>query len=261
VKARNRPPLLESRAMMRVPAAPPTPAELLVRAKVAGPTTTIGRTEQRHLVEHLGPSAPEAWDAMRTVYGTSPELPMINPEITLAATRIAAARIHAVAVAGGRISFATAAPASLLGVYGAIVRLARAAGAAVRDEQDRGPLRVDGRYPRWLRTIDGVEVVTDGSSLLATTGADAAREWIFLADRPALAVADGPFALAAYGEGIEVVAIAGLDRPALGLAAARAARCTLVPLHPARPPRAYDPFLAAFTEAFTSECATSGRAM
>ena len=247
--------------MVQVPAAPPTPAELLVRAKVAGPTTTIGRTEQRHLVEHLGTSAPEAWDAMRVVYGTSPELPMINPERTLAATRAAAARIHAVAVAGGRISFATAAPASLLGVYSTMVRLARAGGAVVRDDQDRGPLRIDGRYPRWLRTIDGVVVVTDGSSLLATNGPDAAREWIFLADRPALVVADGTFAHAAYAEGVEVVAIAGLDRPALGLAAARARSCTLVPLHPARPPAAYEPFVAAFAEAFTSECGRSGRAM
>ena len=261
MKARNRPPLLESRANLQVPAAPPTPAEQLVRAKVAGPTSTIGRSEQRHLVEHLGANAPEAWDAMRTVFGTSPEVPMINPERTLAATRAAAARIHAVASAGGRIAFATAAPASLLGVHSAIVRLARAAGADVRDDQDRGPLRVDGRYPRWLRSVDGVGVVTDGASLLATTGPDAAAEWIFLADRPTLVVADGVFAHAAFAEGLEVVTIAGLDRPALGLAAARGRRCILVPLHPARPPRAYDAFVAAFTEAFTSESAASGRAM
>ena len=247
--------------MVHVPPAPPTAAELLVRAKVAGPTSTIGRTEQRHLVEHLSASAPDAWDAMRAVYGTSPEVPMINPERTLAATRRAAARIHAVAAVGGRISFATAAPASLLGVYSSIVRLARAAGAVVDDDQDRGPLRVDGRYPRWLRTVDGVTVVTDGSSLLATSGIDAANEWVFLADRPALAIADGPFAAAAYGDGVEVVTIAGLDRPALGLAAARTLRCTLVPLHPSRPPRAYDPFVDAFAEAFTSECGRSGRAM
>lgn len=247
--------------MVRMPPVPPTDADLLVRAKVAGPAPTIGPSEQRHLVEHLGASAPEAWAAMRAVYGTSPEVPMIDPERTLAATRRAAARIHAVAAVGGRIAFATAAPASLLGVYSSIVRLARAAGAVVDDDQDRGPLRVDGRYPRWLRTVDGVTVVTDGSSLLATTGIDAADEWVFLVDRPALAVADGPFAAAAYADGVEVVTIAGLDQPALGLAAARTLRCTLVPLHPSRPPRDYDPFVTGFAQAFTSECGRSGRAM
>jgi hypothetical protein len=52
-------------------------------------------------------------------------------------------------------------------------------------------------------------------------------------------IADGPFAEVAWEAGIEVVVLAGLDRPAPAVAAARDARCTVVPLRTDRPPRNY----------------------
>ena len=42
--------------------------------------------------------------------------------------------------------------------------------------------------------------------------------------RPALVVADGPFADVAWEAGIDVIALAGLDRPALAVAANRDGR-------------------------------------
>ena len=144
---------------------------------------------------------------------------------------------------GARIAFATAQPASLLGVHAALARLARAAGGTIDDAEDTGPLRVDGRTGRFLRWIDGVAVVTDGSSLLATSGADAAEEWMFLVGRPSLVVADGPFAAAAVDAGVEVVAFAGLDRVDLAIPAVRSRAlqnngCLVVPAHSGRaPPR------------------------
>ena len=135
--------------------------------------------------------------------------------------------------------FATAQPASLLGIHATLARLARAAGATIDDADDTGPLRVDGRTGRFLRWLDGIAVVSDGSSLLATSGPDAAEEWMFLAGRPSLVVADGPFAVAAVDAGVEVVAFAGLDRVELAVPAVRTRAqhgngCLVVPVHGGR---------------------------
>jgi hypothetical protein len=254
MKARNRPPRLEPHvgAVHRAPA--PTPEQLLERAKVAGGAGGPGRTELRRYVERvvagdrsaLGELLPirgltilDAWAAFTEVFGATPEKPAIDAAHTLDAVRRAAARIGAVGAAGGRIAVATAAPASLLSLYLAFVRLARAAGADVPDLADVGPIRADGRSPRFLRWIDGVAAVTDGHALCATGDGEAAREWLFVLPRPALVIGDGPFAEVAWEAGVEVVALAGLDRGGLAVAAARAERCTLVPLRTDRAPRAY----------------------
>jgi hypothetical protein len=111
----------------------------------------------------------------------------------------------------------------------------------VIDLPDFGPIRADGRTPRWLRWIGGIAVVTDGRALCDTAGGEAAREWMFAVPRPALVVADGPFAEVAWEAGVEVVALAGLDRPGLALASAREGRALVVPMRTDRPARAYAP--------------------
>jgi hypothetical protein len=111
----------------------------------------------------------------------------------------------------------------------------------VVDLADFGPIRADGRTPRWLRWIGGVAVVSDGSALCDTRDGEAAREWMFAVPRPSLVIADGPFAEVAWESGAEVVALAGLDHPGLAIAGARRGRCTVVPLHTDRAPRAYAP--------------------
>jgi hypothetical protein len=254
MKARNRPPKLEPHpgAVRRAP--PATPEELLERAKVTGGAGAPGRTELRRFVERIvagdrsalgellpirGVTILDAWAAFTEVFGATPENPAIEAARTLAALRRSGARIRAVGAAGGRIAVATAAPASLLPLHLAFVRFARAAGADVPDLPDVGPLRADGRSPRFLRWVDGVAAVTDGHALCATGDGEAAREWLFVLPRPALVVADGPFAEVAWEAGVEVVVLAGLDRGGLAVAAARGERCTLVPLRTDRAPRAY----------------------
>jgi mRNA-degrading endonuclease toxin of MazEF toxin-antitoxin module len=64
---------------------------------------------------------------------------------------------------------------------------------------------------------------------------------MFAMPRPALVIADGPFAEVAWESGVEVVALAGLDRLALAVATATARRETgvVVPLCTDRAARAY----------------------
>lgn len=262
VRSRNRPPKLLPRVGAVRPAPPATTAELLERAKVAGKAGGPGPTELRRFVERivagdraaLGELAPfpelttlDAWAAFTEVFGATPERAAIDPERSLRSAHAAQRRIHAVAERGGRIACATAAPASLLGIYGAIVRYALGAGAEIGDLADVGPLRIDGRSPRFVRWLEGVAVVSDGAALCATRDGEAAREWLFVHPRPSLVVADGPFAEVAWEAGIEVVAFAGLDRGALAIPAARGDRCTLVPMRVDRPPRAYAPLSDVFS--------------
>ncbi|MGQ0826208.1 MAG: phosphatase [Actinomycetota bacterium] len=226
-----------------------------MRAKLAGRATALGGTELRHLIEHLDATGIEAWNAVRTVFGATPEVPHIDPAAVLRGAVRAAACVRDVAATHGRIAFATATPASLLGVHATLARLARERGGDVVDGEDSGPMRIDGRAPRWIRWLDGIAVVTDGTALLGAVGPDGPKEWLFLIGRPRLAVADGPYAEAAHAAGIDVVAIVGLDRPALALPAARGAGCTVVPVPTARPARAYAPLVRALEMAFRGSSA------
>lgn len=250
MKARNRPPRLESRPGPQPPAPPPTLEERLVAARVAGPASVPGRAELRHLVEGVGGDAGECWSALTAVTGATARAPRIDPARTVAAVHAAAARIDAVARTGGRVAFATARPASSLELLAGLARTARARGAQVHDAEDAGPMRLDGRTPRWIRWVEQVACVTDGASLLPALRPDTAVEWCFLVGRPALVVADGPFAELAAAEGLETVAFAGLERPRLLVAAAREPHVCAVPVHPDRPARSYRVVGAAFEEAF-----------
>jgi hypothetical protein len=104
-------------------------------------------------------------------------------------------------------------------------------------------MRVDGRSERYLRWVDGVAVVTDGQSLCSVRAIEAAQEWLFMIPRPALVVADGPYAEVAADAGIEVIAFAGLDRCSLAVATEKFRRCLVVPMWTDRAPREYRPLL------------------
>jgi hypothetical protein len=255
-RSRNRPPKLEPRAAQPTIAPVPTREELVERAKLAGRAggPEPGPTELRRLVDHmargdrrvLGELAPipgltalDGWAAITSVFGATPDAPRIDPGCTILGAERAAARVCAVAAGGVRIALATSHPASLLPLHQTFATLARRAGGDVIDLADAGPMRADGRTQRWLRWVDGVATVTDGSALVGTNDGEVAREWLFVVPRPSLVIADGPFAEVAWEAGIEVVVLAGLDRPGLAIAAARQERCTAVPLRTDRPPRNY----------------------
>ena len=91
----------------------------------------------------------DAWAAVTEIFGGTPEVPGIDPDLTIAAARGAVRRIVEVAETGAHIAFATSRPASLLALYLALARLARISGGYVADDDDdSGPLRVDGRGAR-----------------------------------------------------------------------------------------------------------------
>ena len=141
------------------------------------------------------------------------------------------------------VASATSRPASLLTLHLALARFARISGAEVPDGDDASPMRVDGRADRRLRWVDGVAVVTDGQSLCSVRGSEAAQEWLFMMPRPALVIADGPYADVAVDAGIEVIAFAGLDQCSLAVASSPARRCLVVPMWTDRAPGDYRPLL------------------
>jgi hypothetical protein len=252
----RRPPRLEPSPAPPAPA-PVTPGEMLERARVAGRGTGMGPAELRRAVARVlegdrvaqcgleleGVEASEVHRVLWDVFGASVEQPTISPDATLAgATRAGRALAEQL---GGSVLAATARPASLFSLLRRLVTLASTVGACVVDVGDSGSIRVDGRRDRRLRFVDGVACVTDGDSLLAVRGPEAAVELEFLVPRPTLVVADGVFATHFAAAGVRVIAFVGLEAFPLAVAAMRGAPVTVVPLEVGRPPGAYAPVAAA----------------
>jgi hypothetical protein len=184
-------------------------------------------------------------DAVRTAVASSHgyhfDTPraFIDPDCTLGAAERAIARLFEVAATGGRVAFATGRPASLLVHYQQLARAASDAGADVVVFDQYGPFHAHGRADRRLRWFDGVAALTDEESVLGDDGFESAGEWRFAVGRVDLAVGDRGFAAAMLADGVETVAYADLDVPALAVAAARGRPVHLVPLVETRPPEAY----------------------
>jgi hypothetical protein len=259
------PPKLPDQARERTPAVPRQPSrrERLKDAHVAGKSARFTRDDVQRVVRSLvrgdttyslgvpgftNLTMEHAHTAIGIVYGWDGEgtRPRIDPQSTLNGFERASERILEVAGGGGRLAFATARPASLLGVYRALAIAAADAGGMVLEAPQSS--RIDhGRSRLWW--LDGVAAVTDGENLLAHSSAAAADELLFVLPRPDLVVADGWFAGAALAAGLEVVAAADLDAVALAVAAWRGMAIRVVPLDECRPPHAYRPLLEALGDA------------
>ncbi|HSO96209.1 MAG TPA: phosphatase [Acidimicrobiia bacterium] len=225
-------------------------ARRLRDAGVCGPHPRLGRGEvfaaARRLAGdasalHLAGdavTAEEVRDAIAAAAGPfNGSRAAIDPDRVLAAATRAGTRLGAVADTGRRIAFATAQPASLLPLYGALARASRAAGATVLELDHSGPY-TSGRSLWWH---DDVAVAVGDGQLWAETHLAAGDEWLFAVGRPDLVVADGVFAVAAIGAGVETVAFADLDAPAPALAAHRGLPVEVVTVSGHRPPAAYHP--------------------
>jgi hypothetical protein len=139
-----------------------------------------------------------------------------------------------------------------------LARVAADAGAEVVTLEQYGPFHAHGRADRLLRWFDGVAAVTDEETVFADDGFESAGEWRFAVGRVDLAIADRGFAAAMLADGVETVAFADLDQPALSVAAARGRPLHLVPLVETRPPAAYAPLgtLGAFLAGMAASAPT-----
>jgi Phosphatase len=169
----------------------------------------------------------------------------IAPSSTIDGFRSACGRILECGRTGGRIAFATARPASLLGVYRARAAAASASGARVLSAVQSGPVDRAGRRLWW---IDGVAVLSDGESLVALDSKEAAEELLFVLPEPDLVVADRVFAGTAVNHGYEVIAFADLDAVALAVASWRGMAIRVVPVDDGRPPGTYGALLELLEE-------------
>jgi hypothetical protein len=220
-----------------------------VHAGVAGPHPALGREEifaaARRLTgtaEPLGLEGPpisfeEVKGALEVVAGPQDAArAVIDPDRVLAAATHAGVWLGHAARGARRVAFATAAPASLLPLYGALARAVRAGGADVLDSVAAGPYE-SGRSLWWH---DGVAVARDGAALVGEARREAADEWLFTVGRPDLAVADGVFARQAIAAGLETLAFADLDAALPALAAHRGRPVVVIPIVADRPPGAYE---------------------
>jgi hypothetical protein len=219
----------------------PSRREQLKDGHVAGRSTQFTRDDMRRMVRELLYGHEAASLGVGALADLTTEQASAAIEmVTLVAFESACERVLEVGRRGGRLVFATARPASLLGVYRALAAAAIDAGGVVLEAAQSSLVDRVGYRLWWL---DGVAVVTDGENLLAHDSAAAADELFFVLARPDLVVADGWFAGSALAAGLEVVACADLDAVALAVAAWRGMAIRVVPLDERRPPQAYLPLV------------------
>jgi Phosphatase len=253
------PPKLPDPARDRPPREPraPTSRDRLKREHVAGRSIRFGRDEVVGMMRRLVAGAPalrlglppfdslpiaHVEAAVTAMYGWSGDGPRarIAPGHTVDGFTAACARVLEVARAGGSLAFATARPASLLGLYRAWADAADAAGGVVLSGDQTAVIGPAGQRIWW---IDRIAVLTDHVSLLGTDSVEAAEELLFALPRPDLLVADRTFAGVAVARGLEVVAPVDLDSVALAVAAWQGRAIRVVPMDDRRPPVAYAPLL------------------
>ena len=256
---RDRPPRLDD---LPDPAPDPAPGEpavatdrrRLVAARITGVHPDLGRAAVRAATRALVAGDPrarlgcdgldgcdpaEVRAALVASHGDAPDAPraVIDPDATLAGLHAAAERLRAAVAAGVRVAVATSRPASLLGLARWAADTVRAGDATLLGGTTA---TIEGGGRRELWWTGGVAVVTDGQALLAHDGVPGGDDWLFAVGRPDLVVADRGFAGAALRAGVETIAWADLDAPALALAAARGRPVVLVPLAERRPAAAYE---------------------
>jgi hypothetical protein len=176
----------------------------------------------------------------------------IDVELTLDALEAWRDRLAKAAANRERVLLATGHPTGILVVHLEVAAALRRAGAQVLVpeldwswpwEEDWGQGR-----PRTVRSINGVHVLASGGELLHTHLPEPMRALLSALDAPPdLVVADHGWAGAAAEAGIEVLAMADCNDPALFVAEEEGKPLTTVPLDDNVRPHLYDPVSAFVT--------------
>jgi hypothetical protein len=170
---------------------------------------------------------------------------VIDPERTLDELEAAAARLALASERGERVLLATGHPAGLLPLYAGVGRGLTAGGAklvALRQGDRLGQDPAARRRER-VRYLDAVACLTDGASLFHTHESWPMERVLEAPEVPDLVFADHGFAGAAIVRGIETLAIADVNDPALSVAKARRMTDTVIPLDDNLDPDRYVPLV------------------
>ena len=197
-------------------------------------------------------STDEVMEVMARRCGTNPDLTVrdggdtIDPDLTLAQLERWRERLAKAAAAGERVLLATGHPTGILVVHLQVAAALRAAGAEVLvpdlDWSWAWPAAWGRDRPRYVRAINGVHVLGSGGDLLHTHEPEPMRAVLgALAEPPDLVVADHGWAGAAAEAGIETLAMADCNDPALFVAEQEGKPVVTVPLDDNVPPQLYDP--------------------
>jgi hypothetical protein len=187
--------------------------------------------------------------------GISPDLTYedgpdtIDPDLTVAQLDRWRQRLAKAAAGGERVLLATGHPTGVLAIHLEVATALRAAGAQVLVPEQDWREHVDGwPRPRTVRAVNGVHVLATGGELLHTHMPEPMRALLAALDEPPdLVVADHGWAGAACEAGVETLALADCNDPALFVAEAEGKPVVTVPLDDNVRPHLYDPVSAFLT--------------
>jgi hypothetical protein len=144
----------------------------------------------------------------------------VDPDLVLDACEALGDRLAEAVRRGERVVLATGHPVGLAHLYIEVGRQLRARGVELLQPFEAVPWLEPGRDHPWeVRYLEGVAMLTDGSSMRHTHSAEPIRRMI-AEERPDLVFADHGFAGGAIEEGVETVSIADVNDPALVVARA-----------------------------------------
>lgn len=251
-------------------------AELLVAARIAG---NVGTSRQDNLRNYarmaagwpdydFGLALRRPWTAEQVLavmarrVGVDPDPTYlegpdrIDPRLTVAALQVWRDRLAKAAAGHERVLLATGHPTGVLAVHLPIAAALRAAGCEVlvpdpidlswpwESNRDRARDR-----PRHVRCVAGVHLLAAGGELLHTHRPEPMRAVLTaLAYPPDLVVADHGWAGAAAQAGIETLALADSNDPALFVAQPEGHPLVTVPLDDNVLPHRYDPIVRSLLE-------------
>jgi hypothetical protein len=164
----------------------------------------------------------------------------IDPELLLDELDRAAERLWRAAENGERVLFATGHPTGVLALHQQVCTALRNAGAKVSRPGDGTAFRL-GELRRQVRYVQHVAVLASGANLYHTHDPHPMELVLDQADDVDLVVGDHGWAGAAAERGIDVVALADVNDPALPMARAEGRAPVVLPMDDNVLPAYYDP--------------------